>query len=734
MVLKSIIYIFILTIFSFGHATDNPTQSHCVQAGSFNRTYCPQVGTSASCAHNTGLCHVPHGFVLDYGYGGYVGGAATRAAENTLLGPFGLIRQGAELTEVLTTGEFPNPDCRENSLRRDLTPLAGTLINGNAEAASYDEFIGLQICGGYHFRTGTEEQVQRFEQILTEVSESSARADDHTEELLFQTAVKDVVDFTTCQARFLSTFRHGTPERTELLHEAFRQFSAIKDEVLSLERGINSVTAYLTNQQDLHLAENNVYTNCAMYASEVYTPAAYDCIDRGIQEFEDDPQIREMRRELDELNDRMNILLARIPMANRPRIRDALQSLIRREGEVSYRDFEFVFGHTLNGLIGEVEGAVRNIMSIARVSPEYPDSVNFCVSDSLKRDLQRSGQLLNSMTFRGLENQQSDTLLRATNRYGAAAQLGMELGTLAVSLPLLFVPGLGQYQFARMALSSGRLANLVGNAGLRGQAAIRAGLTGVEVTDWAIVAESIETSCGDRIEFLLAQSDPRICNPAAEVAQMYNSASLLQCATSVIVPLAAAGITRAISRRVGGTAPDPEPIVVTGTRRRPERFLGDETREAVVASLRERNIMVGRKMDNSQMESLTPNDRLVLFESAAQTTLSRSEADKFFDIIADADGILGPRAVRRLRELLEDDMARTPEEVRWIMRRVSNNGLVEHAESILLSRIVNQFSRRFENLPPDQADILARKILDAKRAGVSDSDIRGALSPGGDRC
>ncbi|MBD64358.1 MAG: hypothetical protein CME62_04075 [Halobacteriovoraceae bacterium] len=754
--MKVLILIFTFSMFNVlaqeSGGTSPSRSDHCVRIGRLN--HCPPTGGSATCPFNRGRCRLQtggdHDWVQDYGYGGVEASVEEGLRRMVSLDHF---RDAYAFLTAPRTEEgdlnTPNPECFANVIfEQGLRPLAGIIWNGNADDPNLREFIDLNCGGGFRYENlrSVVDTVQEYEEML----------DPMQEELAYQTAFDDIKDFTTCQARFFNELTPGKPERRNMINIAYSQFSPIKNKLEDKKEELDELTQRFYGER-----YSRTVDRCRQIVGDVQDMkgARGSCSSQNDQLYLQEPRIVALMAEISRLEEELDQLMSRVPLGNRGTMQTGLIELARRPGRVSRADFGRVYGTKLNEMINDTSDMVSEIMQRTRIRPNDPSKVNYCIDRTMKRNLQRSEQLKDSMASRGLEGDLDQFLLRANNRYGVASEIGAEL----LLLPLSF----GGYGLARLGAGLAVRGARLARTGAALQRATRAGLLGVEAADWTAVAAAIQRDCIEESnQFYDNIPANGACNPLQEIEQVYNESSLMNCATSWLVPAAAAGYGRLATsasvragdeiveaaadssnsgRAVASLGNDLDnaaddvveevqgaPIVVTGRRDTSNDYFQDGRDLDVSDALAEREIFVGLRMSDNQLASLSDADRVSLFMTASGRTLTNGQANRILDFVNDADGILTPRIQERVRDYLEDSLGMNSNQIDEVMRRLDNNRFFELPTDQLVANIKREFRNQIGDLPAQEADALALKIAQARKAGVSERDIRNAVKNRGD--
>lgn len=492
-------------------------------------------GSEAACSFNQGNCQVRHGFVQDYGYGGFTSTLATAARVAT--NPIGTA------IDVVRNGGPPNPECVLNPMT-PVTTGAATLVNGNATDATRAELEAIQCAGeagrAYSF-TGN------FQEILNTVAD----LDPLQEELIFLTATEDIHNFNECQNGLFNSFLTNPEIKNDMLSNAWRQFQ----DITSSNEVIPRLREEYRRRSDVSRADS--ITGCIR--DNCPTPSADDI--RRIRERSDN------QRRVEALRPEINLLISRIPMANRDSMRAQMENLLMSNEPVTEARFKEVYEQEMNRMNAGVQESREFIRGITVMAGEKR---LFCVDRNLKENLYRSGQVDHTIERMGLTDVLGNFSLRSQNRYGLAGTVVTEVAM----IPTYFVG----YGFARLALRAGASSVRAVSMGGRALASsTRLAMLGLEAADYsAAIAAALRDCDSDNFQ---ARVDGQACNPADEIGLAYEEASLAQCITSAILPMASpligSGVRVVQSRRLqqlyDNTPAQVDEIVVTGRRQRPER-------------------------------------------------------------------------------------------------------------------------------------------------------------------
>jgi hypothetical protein len=617
----------------------------------------------------------------------------------------------ASIANALTNGPL-NTECVP-SLGASLQTAGGVAWNGDCADATRGETRTIQCAGiaglGYSY-DGNFDSIMAVNQNL----------DPLQEELVYQTAISDIQDFTSCQQSLFDTIATNQTARVDLVRNAYQQFRDVKGPVDQLNAQIERLETQLgVRSLQIH-GQMAMMSNCTN---------ANDCILQSEVAASGDPEVRRLTENIGELQKRINLLVARIPLGNRDQMGKALREMVLSRTPVSAAQFRTRYLQEINGLKQETD---RSVASIAAIRVTQPDGdVNYCVDRELKKNLVRSGQLQTTIDRMGLKDSLAGFTCRAENRYGVAGEVITELAL----IPTYFVG----YGAARLALKAGASTiRAVAAAGRTLATATRGAMLGLEAGDWAFATAAVIRDCNSD-EFFARVQGQQGCDAMNEVGQMYEEASLAQCLSSALIPAASAmvgtGVRVINSRRLAGAVPSTTAIddvveegaeLVAKAQRR-EFFLSKAESDAIAANLRARGIVPGRRLTDQQLASLTPNERVALFEKMGDTALTASEGRRFLDIIKDADGAIDPRTQNRLQELLRD-VGKTDEEIATVMQRVRTNRVLENPAGSGPSLVVRNADEASPGTVPRSATEVVPSSGGPARTTAS---VDGVPTPGG---
>ncbi len=497
-------------------------------------------GPESSCSFNQGNCALNrdngrHGFVQDYGYGGFTSTLATSARIAT--NPIGTA------IDAYSNGGLPNPECVWNPMAR-VTTGAAVLVNGNAEDPTKAELNAIQCAGeagrGYSFNGN-------FQEILNTVG----NLDPLQEELVFLTAAEDIHNFNECQNGLFSNYLQNPAIKNDLLNNAWRQFQ----DITTSNEVIPRLREEYRKRADVSRADSII--RCSRETCP--TPTVQD-IRRIRERSENQERVQALRPEI-------NLLISRIPMANRDSMRAQMENLLMSSTPVTEQRFQETYEQEMRRMNEGVQNSREYIRGITVTSG---DKKYFCVDRNLKENLYRSGQVDHTVERMGLTDILSNFNLRNKNRYGLAGTVVTEVAM----IPTYFVG----YGAARLALRAGASSVRAVSMGGRALASsTRFAMLGLEAADYSAAMAAAMRDCDS--DNFQARVDGKACDPTTEIGLAYEEASLAQCITSVILPVASAfvgtGVRVVNSRRLeqlyANSPAQLDTIVVTGQRQRPER-------------------------------------------------------------------------------------------------------------------------------------------------------------------
>lgn len=624
------------------------------------QTLFAQVG-SEGCSFNKGQCVLRdglgtqiqegHGYVQNYGYGGITSSAITgaRVALNV---------PGTLIDELRGEG-LPNPEC-------EVSPGAsiqtGFAVGWNGDCSDANRVENKAIhCAGV---AGLGYKYESINSILT----INEHLDDRQEEIIYQTAVGDIHDFTSCQKDFFDKISYDQAVRRDLFNNAYQQFSDVKNAIRNLQSQRDGLSRRLGN--DLVLRQST--SNCGDAASCAMT------FNESLQ----DPEIVAIQARISSLTDRINMLVSRIPIGNRDNMSRMLKDLLLSTQDVSPAQFNAAYSREIQNVRNEIDTSLATIAGITVHRPG--EKKNFCVDRELKKNLVRSGQLEHTIERMGLTQALDGFTCRAENRYGAAGEVISELAL----IPSYFVG----YGFARLAVKAGASTiRAVSAAGRTLATASRGAMLGLEAADWASAGAAAIRDCNSD-DFYAQVSARQGCDPMAEVAQMYQESSLAQCLSSALIPAGSALVgtgvrvvesarlaraTQGVPRVLDEVAEEGEEIVsIASTSTRGGFFITKEDSRLIESQLPAQGIAPGSILTPQQLATLTDKQTVSLFEGMSDLALSPAQARTFLDILKDAKGSINPRAETRLREFLSGEEL-SPQQVNTIVLRVRRSKLFE---------------------------------------------------------
>lgn len=559
-------------------------------------------GPASQCSFNQGKCNHPHGFVQDYGYGGFTS-TAWESFKNAVIPGHALFN--------LFTGGPPNPECTWNPMHGVQT-TGGQVWNGRCGVSATEDETMAAHCAGVN-------GLGYYQPAIQNILGTTEGMDNLQEELVFMNAIQDVHDFTNCQNRLFQDYLSpGSVVREEMLQNAFTQFNDIKTHLQPL----------LDHEYDLRArnARAQAFQSCIKEVCPAGSPEIFASLRDNLP-----AQIAPLREQI-------NLLIARIPMANRDSMRTAMENLLT-SGPVTQEEFNRVYDAEMGRMNESVQASLGTINSIHVQSPGSDDHW-YCVDRELKENLQRSGQIEATIHGMGVQDAMSGFMCRSNNRYGMA---GMVVSELAL-VPTYFVG----YGFARIGLKMGlSTIRAVASAGRTISTVTRAAMLGLEAADWSAAVAGAARDCHSQTFF--SRVEGRTCDPASEVGQVYEEASYAQCVSSIFLPAASALVGTTVrlaeSRRLTEAMQTGPTIVVTGSRRRSGESLSLERK-----GITEDNL---RSFYNPQNPiDLSDGERVYLFERYADIQLNRADRRELIRL-HDIGGGYGTYSLDEIRQKTE---------------------------------------------------------------------------------
>ncbi len=607
-------------------------------------------GPAARCSFNQGNCPLDQGFVQDYGYGGLTSTGAVVAG--AVANPLGSV------VNAVVQGGPPNPEC-VYSVGTAVTTFAGRAWNGAGGDATRAELEAIQCAGengrAYMLRGSN----------VQELINTTANLDQIQEELVFLTAVDHIRQFNECQNGLFRSYFDNPVARQEMLENAWRQFDDIKE-----------VTRPAITEEYQRRARR-------ASADAVRYCTRENCPTPTVQDIATMRTSGENTARINELREGINALISRIPMANRDSMRTRMEILLMSNPLPNRQQFQATFDAEMRKLDESVQQSRNFIRSITVDDRE--DHRLYCVDRGLKQNIYRSGQLETTVQAMGLEDILQNFSTRAANRYGMAGEIITEVAL----IPTYFVG----YGAARLALRAGASSVRAVAQGGRALASVtRGAMLGIEAADYGTAIAAAMNDC-DSDEFM-ARVNGVSCNPADEIGQVYEEASMAQCVTSTLLPFASAiaGTTTRIintprlSALYSSSRPGEE-IVIYGSRNPARRgFLNGEQTDAAMASLERKGIRLDanlgdRVIDPRVAARLTNNERVQLVNEIAGTNLNPDQA----------------RSVLRLAGQMRrgNDVARSEAELSRILRAagVPDDEIAASARKIISSNTLGATPR-----------------------------------------
>ena len=569
-----------------------------------------------SCSFNKGNCPRTndwkgHSYVQDYGYGGF--SSIVSESLKTALFP----------VKSLITGPA-NPECVLNPMTPVYTGSA-VMWNGKAQAADGDELYALQCAA--EAQGGFKLAGSNIQNLVKTVS----NADELQEEMVFLSALGDVHEFNECQNglfRSLDDAKH----RNELHQNAYQQFKDIR----SNPRIIESI------KKEYKLRANVAEASAKKYCMKE------SCQNMTAKDFAVIRTLDQDKKDITELRSQIDLVISRIPLANRDSMRIAMENLIMNDGPVSEDQFKKVYEMQLRSLD---DGLQRARQDIKKITVMDGDDRYYCVDRNLKENLYRSGQVDHTLKRLGLDDGLKNFKLRSQNRYGLAGTVITEVAM----IPTYFVG----YGTARLALRAGASSVKAVSTGGRALASgTRAAMLGLEAADYGSGIAHAMADC--KSDDFFAQVDGKSCNPLNELGQAYQESSLAQCLTSAAIPFASAFIGTAartvhsskLQKLYDAAKPADEIVVVA----KATKALSASQKKAAEASLKAKGITsknIENFFDPKNPIALTDHERIYLLEKYLKVgDLTPDEAKKLLELHNVGSGY-GQYSVAELRKKAE---------------------------------------------------------------------------------
>lgn len=337
--------------------------------------------------------------------------------------------------------------------------------------------------------------------------------DNLTEELVFMEAARRTHQISLCQEKLHKAIFKDAALRTELQKNAFAQFQHLNAHIT---RALNDYETRGSNLSAAKFAGSNYY-------EDRMSGVALDMARRK----------EKAQQEFNESQERLFDLVARIPLGNRPGMRDAMIKLLKKKKPISEKEFLAAYNATLISLGIEAHKAAEFFNKLGHKDPKNGKGMIYTVDEDLKKSLARSGQIANVVHALGLDQKLADRFVcRARARY--------ETGPTALTMAEIPTYFLGTYGLGRLgvwaAIRGGMAASKAVSAGYTGlRAGAQMALFGLHSYSWAITADNVRQQCVPQ-EFMTGAWDDS-CTVETEVSGLYQEALSAQCLTTAILSL-----------------------------------------------------------------------------------------------------------------------------------------------------------------------------------------------------
>jgi hypothetical protein len=422
--------------------------------------------------------------------------------------------------------------------------------------------------------------------------------DNLTEELIFMEAARRTHQVALCQEKLHKAIFKDANLRSELQKNAFAQFQHLNAHIT---KALNEYEATGSNLSAAKFAGSNYYEDrMAGVADEMAK------------------RKEKAQQEFNESQEKLFDLVARIPLGNRPEMRDAMIKLLKKKKPISEKEFLAAYNNTLIELGVEAHKAAEFFNKLGHKDPTNPKGMLYTVDEDLKKSLARSGQIENVVHALGLDEKLADRFVcRAKARY----QTGPMALTIA-EIPTYFLGyyGLGRlgvWATVRGGMAASRMASS-SYAGLR--ASSQLALFGLHSYSWAITAENVRQTCIPQ-EFMTGAWDDS-CTVDTEVSGLYQEALSAQCLTNAALAVGpfmafkaykmgskVLAAEKAAAQETGAVKPAEEPeIVVTAKRKRAPATLVVSGRKVNTEEFKKVQEATGTKLENPAIRHYALNE------------------------------------------------------------------------------------------------------------------------------
>ena len=503
------------------------------------------------------------------------------------------------------------------------------------------------------------------------------------EELVFLEAARRTHQFTTCQVAMFNRLESDTDLMADYTDLAFREFEVIQAEVAT------EVAARDISQT---IADSHVF----------------DPMDRRVgissrnAEAGFDPQ--ERRRDANRRDAKLRDLISRMPLGNRPEVKDAIENLTKRNGTITRQTFGEIYEAAITTLRAQ---AIRSNQTFSppptgiyhqrEVGGETRDY--YSVDEDFKKQLVQTGQISNIVEDLGLSEQlQTGFLCHVRQRY-VTGPIAFEVA----QIPLYFT-GYGVARLGARGLVAGasRLATYVNKSGRLVSGSARGAMYGLEAADIGQMADSLR-SCISQRPLLVGRQQNGSCDPETEVFNAYHEASLSQCATEGLIAGASLGIpavvairSAALRRIVNANNPAPARAAASpGSNSPPQEIVVTANADDALPPAALAGDDYDRAWERLQRNGVTTeNASSVVLTSRQQRRFNQRERIAFFEQVSPGE-TLNANQLDAFDELIynsnrsSDWLEARPEQLRQFLREtgVASDKVEETTQTLLRSNI-----------------------------------------------
>lgn len=374
--------------------------------------------------------------------------------------------------------------------------LGGSLSCTNADQA---EFNFLNCNGGYRY----------------EAPAAITNFDAAEEELVFLDATRRSHEFSLCQKQLFDNFNTNPTARGELFTNAWAQFDQSKTELKRLKE-----------ERDAAAGEA-FRIRASMSWAEDRGNATWQWQNNLLQEA--------LERE-HTASSKLNTAIARIPLGNRPEVRDRIVDLLPRAESVTRESFYGAYRDSVARLSSEANASVSYFSGIYS---QQGTNILYRVDENLKKTLTRTGQIMNTLHSNGTD-------ARVARGFACRVQARYVVGGRVLSLveiPFYFA---GAYGLGRLALRAGVALIVAAETGAETAAlaatstlwAARAAMIGMDAVQWAKMGKEVKEACFPDNFFTAIQRQGGTCSIENEVNGVYQEAQIASCVSSAVIGLA----------------------------------------------------------------------------------------------------------------------------------------------------------------------------------------------------